>query len=155
MSDLVGDVEAFHAKFGLTYDGAPRVLFGELGEFRRKFLGEELSEYEKAMYQGQYAVAMAEALPDDHPAGDTAAHLEHMLDALVDLVYVAIGTAQMQGLDFREAWRRVHEANMAKVRAERASDSARGTTFDVVKPPGWRAPSHRDLVERHAHRRES
>lgn len=150
--DLVEDVAEFHEKFGLLYGGPPRVLLGEIAEFRKKFLEEELDEYRKATYQGQYAVALSEMM-SGHPAGNVAAFLEHQLDALVDLVYVAIGTAQLQGFNFREAWRRVHEANMQKVRAERASDSKRGTAFDVVKPAGWLAPCHRDLVEHHAHRR--
>lgn len=50
------------------------------------------------------------------------------------------------GFNFREAWRRVHEANMGKVRARRAQDSTRGSVFDVVKPPGWVAPDLSDLV---------
>ena len=36
-------------------------------------------------------------------------------DALVDIVYVAIGTAVMMGLPWNELWRDVQRANMAKV----------------------------------------
>ena len=70
-----------------------------------------------------------------------------ILDALVDLAYIAVGTARMCDWDFAEAWRRVHTANMQKIRAERAVDSKRGTTFDVVKPTGWQAADLTDLVE--------
>ncbi len=73
-------------------------------------------------------------------------HMEKALDGLVDLVYVALGTAWLMGLDFPEAWRRVHAANMQKVRAQRKEESARGTTFDVVKPAGWQPPNLSDLV---------
>ena len=38
---------------------------------------------------------------------------------------------------FQRAFTAVHDANMLKVRVEKASDSKRGTMFDVVKPPGW------------------
>ncbi len=144
--DLVADVEAFAAKFGLVYDGKPRVLPEELANFRQKFLKEELREYTKAMYQASYDLQFRPDLVSDR--------LEEMLDALADLVYVAIGTALMHGFDFREAWRRVQAANMAKVRAERLDQTKRGTLFDVVKPPGWQAPSHEDLVADHAHRGE-
>lgn len=123
--NLHQDLIDFHTKFGLVYEGPPRNLPQDLFEFRKKFLQEELDEYIEA-----------EELDDR----------EKMLDSLVDLVYVAIGTAQLHGFDFNEAWRRVQAANMAKVRCERESDSARGTTYDVIKPPGWVAPDLSDLV---------
>jgi len=72
--------------------------------------------------------------------------LEGMLDALVDLTYVVLGTAYLHGFDFNEAFRRVHEANMKKVRAEAKTDSKRGTAYDVVKPEGWTPPDLGDLV---------
>lgn len=142
--DPVADVEAFHKKYGLEYVGRPRVLENELAEFRRKFLKEEYKEYSEHMYQAIYYLALRQSdkLPE---------HLEGMLDALVDLVYVALGNAYMHGFNFREAWRRVHDANMKKERATRLADTRRGSLYDVVKPAGWRAPSHFDLVVNHAH----
>jgi predicted HAD superfamily Cof-like phosphohydrolase len=150
--DPIVDIEEFHKKFGHTYEGKPRALTGELADFRTKFMYEELDEYNVAM------ASLRGLLADPREAKDEAAItelLEHMLDALCDLVYVAIGTSYLHGFNFREAWRRVQHANMQKVRAERAEDSKRGTAFDVVKPPGWTAPSHTDLVEDHAHRKYS
>jgi len=132
MSRFTEDLEAFHIKYGLEYTGMPRMLPGELLEFRVKFLQEELREYIDHISQENQTEALVQSL-----------------DALVDLVYVAIGTAYLHGFSpviFDEAWRRVQEANMSKVRAERASDSKRGSTFDVVKPSGWTPPDHTDLV---------
>ncbi len=40
-----------------------------------------------------------------------------------------------------EMWADVQRANMSKVRAERPSDSKRGSTWDVIKPVGWVAPN--------------
>lgn len=145
--DPVGDVRRFHEKFELTYNGKPRALIGELGRFRRQFLQEEYEEY--CVHANEVERQCISAASDD---ANYAWHLEHMLDALADLVYVAIGTAYLHGFDFEEAWRRVQIANMAKVRATDASDSKRGSTFDVIKPPGWQAPSHIDLVEDHDQR---
>lgn len=142
--DPLSDVESFHRNFGLEYNGRPRVLPNELAEFRRKFIKEEYEEYSGHMYRASYWLNLNQ--PDRLPE-----HLEGMLDALVDLVYVALGNSVQHGFNFREAWRRVHEANMKKVRAQSAADSKRGTTYDVVKPPGWQAPSHADLVTNHAH----
>jgi predicted HAD superfamily Cof-like phosphohydrolase len=141
--DLMGDVADFHNKFGLGYDGPSRDLPIDHAQFRVGFMAEELFEF-VGLPEGLSA-AMTQTLKSRVKPGD----LEKKLDALVDLVYVAIGTAYLYGFDFREAWRRVHAANMAKVRCERDSDSARsdGAKFDVVKPPGWQKPVLSDLVE--------
>lgn len=120
------DIKEFHLKFGLTYAGPPKALDKQAATFRMDFMDEELCEYVKATSEGD---------------------LEGQLDALVDLVYVALGTAYMQGFDFEEAWRRVHAANMQKVRANKLSDSKRGSLYDVVKPEGWTPPDLSDLVK--------
>jgi predicted HAD superfamily Cof-like phosphohydrolase len=64
------------------------------------------------------------------------------------IIGICIETSHNSGWDFEEGWRRVHAANMAKVRAERPGDSKRGSTFDVVKPEGWTAPDLSDLVRK-------
>ena len=153
--DMVKDIREFHEKFGLEYNGKPRTLPPELAEFRRRFLEEELSEFKSDSYRAEYFAAMLNSgAPTDQIIdflNRITTGLEGSLDALVDLVYVALGTAYLQGFDFAEAWRRVHEANMKKVRVERKEDSKRGSTFDVVKPEGWEPPSHTDLVRDHIH----
>lgn len=149
--DLMGDMAAFHEKFKLTYDGPPRDLSQELLQFRTKFMVEELIEYafpgvaapfNEAAHEEvmRFFNAVSPLVPDD-----TAA-LAKRFDALIDLGYVALGTAYLHGFPFNEGWRRVQAANMLKVRAERADQSMRGSTFDVVKPPGWKAPVLDDLV---------
>jgi predicted HAD superfamily Cof-like phosphohydrolase len=148
--DLMLDIEAFHQKFGLEYTGKPRILEPELFSFRRKFIQEEVDEYEREQ------TGLIEALTSDDGQPDhrrIALGLHEQLDALVDMVYVALGTAYLQfGVSvFHEAWRRVQEANMKKVRAEKADESKRGSAFDVVKPEGWTPPDHHDLVRDHAH----
>ena len=140
------DIEEFHAKFGLRYEGRPRALPQELADFRQAFLGEELREY---LDHASAAATELVASEFDQDHANYAYNLEQMLDALVDLTYVALGTSQLHGFNFREAWRRVHAKNMMKVRAERADQSKRGSTFDVVKPAGWTPASLIDLVEDH------
>lgn len=144
--DPVRDIEEFHKKFDLAYDGKPRCLPDDLSTFRQTFLREELSEYHFNAYQPSDLI-------DEEGQSVISSALEHQLDALVDLVYVALGTSYLHGFDFREAWRRVHAANMRKVRASGADDpnSMRHHAADVVKPPGWTPPSHLDLVKDHAH----
>jgi predicted HAD superfamily Cof-like phosphohydrolase len=148
--DFIGDIEAFHQKFGLEYVGKPRILPSDLFDFRSRFIDEELQEWREE----QAGLVVALTSDDGHPDHRRVAlGLHQQLDALVDLTYVVLGAAYLQfgPTIFREAWRRVQAANMAKVRAERAEDSKRGSAFDVVKPAGWEPPDHHDLVKDHSH----
>jgi predicted HAD superfamily Cof-like phosphohydrolase len=113
------DVAAFHERFGLTYDGPPQILSPEVVQFRVEFLEEELLEFKVS------------AISDDLPG---------MADALVDLVYIAMGTAYQMGLPWQQLWNEVQRANMSKVRATSADQSKRKSSLDVVKPEGWQGP---------------
>jgi dCMP deaminase len=121
---LYDDVLKFHEKFGLPRpgDGGPTALLDEdVRNFRIGFMKEELVEFEDACLTGDLADAF---------------------DAMIDLVYVALGTAAMMRVPFDDGWAEVQRANMAKERAHSASDprSTRGHSLDVVKPEGWRPP---------------
>jgi predicted HAD superfamily Cof-like phosphohydrolase len=120
--NLIQDIEEFHAKFGLQYSGPPRTLETQLELFRMKFFEEEYNE-------------LVGAETD-----------EDKLDACVDLVYIILGYCHLRGWNFAEAWRRIQAANMQKVRARSNDMSKRGSSYDVVKPKGWVAPSLKDLV---------
>ena len=61
-------------------------------------------------------------------------------DAIVDLVYVALGCAHAMGLPFDELFAVVHKANLAKAPANEYIRSLRGSQYDVVKPPTWVGP---------------
>jgi len=148
------DIADFHTKFLQDYNGKPRHLSPELSAFRTGFMGEELEEYENAVANAQRELSF-----NAFDAAEFLHHLELQADSLVDLTYVTMGTAYIQGFDFPEMWRRVHTANMAKVVAMRegvmavnVTESGRDKRFDIVKPEGWMPPSHKDLLEDHAHR---
>jgi predicted HAD superfamily Cof-like phosphohydrolase len=147
------DVGEFHYKFGLPSvsherDGAtPREVPAEMLEFRLKFLLEELLEfldgagYKLGVNDVGYVIAKTDGVERDHA---------QMFDALLDLVYVAMGTAHFFGYPWQVGWAAVQRANMNKVRAkEDASDSKRGSSFDVVKPEGWTAPDIAAILKRH------
>ncbi len=122
--DLLGDIAEFHNKFEIPRPATPQLLpIDDMG-FRISFLFEEMQE-------------LVDAFEQDN--------LEEQFDALIDLTYVALGTAWMMGLPFAEGWARVHEANMKKVKVKSASDSKRGSKHDVKKPEGWKAPDLSDL----------
>lgn len=130
MFDEFKDVRAFHQKFGLlTHEGLQPVHLTQrkLGE-RIEFMQEELDEFKTAV-ETQDLVGLA--------------------DALIDLVYVAKGTAVMLNLPWNVLWAEVHRANMDKVRGS----TKRGHAVDVTKPAGWRAPVHDDILAGHQYSR--
>ena len=68
------------------------------------------------------------------------------LDALVDIVVVAIGTAIQMNWDFERAWKKVHIANMKKFAAKCELANNRNMDYDLIKPPSWVAPDLEDCV---------
>ena len=140
-TDFVGDIAAFHRHFGIAHDGPARSLPDDLRKFRIRFLAEELCEYAGVTDTTKRLIQSALDMEQLPPP------LEDQFDALIDLVYVALGTAHMHGFPFAGGWARVHRANMTKVRAVRPSDSKRDSTYDVVKPEGWTPPRLNGLLE--------
>lgn len=123
MSSNFDDVGAFHARFGLPVSCGlfkPGFPTDEgILKFRIGFMAEELDEFVRAWSEDDLAGAA---------------------DALVDLAYVVFGTAHFMGLPWQRLWDEVHRANMQKERAISATQSKRGSVFDVVKPAGWQPP---------------
>ena len=123
---LIKDIDAFHKKFKFEKNNKVGIPDNnELVNFRTAFLLEELAEYTQAITKKDAAGA---------------------LDALVDIVYIALGTAWLFNLPFEQAWQEVQKANMSKIRTKSKSKK-RGTSFDVVKPKGWRPPDIEQVIE--------
>lgn len=134
--DVFGDVGAFHAKFNLPACPAqrPGIADARVMKYRENFLREEIDEYREAWVQGD--------------------SYEDAVDALVDLVYVALGTLHFMGAPFDEHWREVQRANMDKVKGDmgkaRTADlPGIGEAFEVSKPAGWRGPDHERVLREH------
>lgn len=116
MSTLIEDIEDLTTKYG--FDAESPTL--KKLKFRLDLLDEELSEL-------KYAV--------------NAAETEEIVDSLIDLTVVALGTLAAFKVDIQEAWNEVHRANMAKERGIKPGREHSGG-FDLVKPPGWKSPCH-------------
>lgn len=117
--NMLDDVRQFHQKFNM-----PKRVWGEVFKkdvvlFRLSFLLEELQELSSALNNDDF---------------------EQATDALVDLVYVALGTADILSLPFPAAWEEVHKANMQKVAVASSKESKRGSQLDIGKPAGWEPP---------------
>lgn len=146
------DIVEFNKKFGIYWSGKPRPLPPAMSQFRHQFLIEEANEWLNANHRLNECEDNIQELqlPFDQAITDKAEvthQLSQSLDAIIDLIYVALGAAQLQGFTdemIEEAWRRVHEANMKKVIGETPR-----AKVDIAKPPGWEPPNHDDLVEDH------
>ena len=123
----VKDIYDMHEKFGVQRWVTEQIQFGnkeklqEFLKFSLRFLQEELGEME---------VACDEKNP------------EEVVDALIDLCVVAIGTLDAFGIDANEAWNEVHSANMAKEPGVKESRPNPLGLPDLIKPEGWTGPDH-------------
>jgi predicted HAD superfamily Cof-like phosphohydrolase len=118
----------FHEKYGINTPLKPDFMPDDVAAFRVAFLEEELAEFKLAIAENDLA---------------------EQIDALVDLVVVAMGTAHILGFKWDSHWNEVYEANMRKVRAEGKDDerSKRKHFLDIVKPSGWEGPNHRKYID--------
>lgn len=144
------DVGRFHAKFGLPettfHDCYPRHPEPEMMLFRMKFMLEEFLEFLLGIGAVLKFNPLTQAIEIEYPYKEAVAKHDQMFDALIDLVYVAYGTAHILGYPWQRGWEQVQAANMSKERATEETASERGGTFDVIKPPGWVAPDIAGLL---------
>ena len=94
----------------------------EFLKFRIEFLQEELDETREA-----------------HVVKDP----EEIVDGLIDLCVVAIGTLDAYGVDPYKAWDEVLKANMQKSVGKKSTRPNPLGVPDLVKPEDWEAPSHK------------
>lgn len=121
MSDFwPNDILAMHEKFGFhdAVEKMDKATLRALLEFRIRFLQEELDEMK------------------------SAESAEDVVDALIDLCVVALGTLDLYQVDAFEAWDEVDHANMQKEVGIKESRPNPLGLPDLVKPQGWVAPSH-------------
>lgn len=132
----IDDIRDMHTKFGVrevveTFDREKLLTFLK---FRLDFLQEELNEAMTALNQMQNSAA---------PSVDAA---EDVVDAMIDLAVVAIGTLDAFNVNSQEAWNRVHGANMQKEPGVKASRPNPLGLPDLIKPEGWKSPQHKDNI---------
>lgn len=124
---IYGDVKKMHRRFGISgcseQNSKPRMLSLEEQEFRIKCLQEEVQEFVEA-----------ENLPEQ-------------IDALVDLVVFALGTAERMGVVWEWHWNEVLIANMRKELCKTNSESKRDFHLDLKKPDDWTEPNHTKILE--------
>lgn len=121
-TDWARDIDDMHARFNVHewVEDNPELLQKFL-KFRMAFLDEELNETKLAV-------------ENNDP--------EEIVDGLIDLCVVAIGTLNAFGVDAHKAWDEVHRANMNKEKGVKESRPNPLGLPDMIKPEGWVGPSH-------------
>jgi predicted HAD superfamily Cof-like phosphohydrolase len=123
--DWVSDIAYLHKKFGVhkRINELDRAELYQYLQFRLNFLKEEMAE-------------LNDAFKDKNA--------EEVVDALIDICVVAIGTLDALEVNPYKAWDRVHESNMKKEPGVKASRPNPLGFPDLIKPEGWAGPSHED-----------
>ena len=138
------DIYAMHTKFRVREVVAKmnREKMLKFLEFRLNFLQEELDEAKAALTALQDL--QTSDLQGEARTKKVVDAADDIVDAMIDLCVVAIGTLDAFQVDAHEAWNRVYAANMAKrpgIKKERPNPLG---LPDLVKPEGWIAPSHKN-----------
>ena len=123
MTDWVRDIAGMHKYYGVNEKVVEfdKEKLKQFLNFRMSFLDEELTETKNAVN------------------GNDA---EEIVDGLIDLCVVAIGTLDAMGVDSHKAWAQVLRANLSKkVGIKPGRPNPLGLP-DLIKPAGWKAPSH-------------
>ena len=94
-------------------------------EFRAKFIQEELNELITAIENNE---------------------ADEVVDALIDIIVIALGTLDAFDINIKKAWKRVHHANMQKKIGVKDTRPNPLGLPDLVKPEDWQAPQHFDNV---------
>tara|TARA_A100001011_G_C14205467_1_gene797590 strand:- start:158 stop:568 length:411 start_codon:yes stop_codon:yes gene_type:complete len=125
-NDWVKDIAEMHKKYGVNdwvRDPKNKEQLRQFLVFRLDFLEEEFDETQKAFFDG---------------------NKEEIVDGLIDLCVIAIGTLNAFDIDAHEAWNRVFKANMDKeVGIKPGRPNPLGLP-DLIKPKGWKGPEHND-----------
>lgn len=121
----VKDIKEMHTKYGVNdwmenHKEDKDLLFKFL-TFRYQFLQEEMNEILAAIFTGDS---------------------EEVVDGLIDLCVVALGTLDAYGVDAEKAWNEVLRANMEKEPGVKPGRPNPLGLPDLCKPSGWEAPSH-------------
>ena len=122
-ADWVNDINRMQNKYGVRewVNHATPFQLKKYLEFRLKFIKEEYDETREAI------------IMEDS---------EEIVDGLIDICVVAIGTLDAMGVNAHTAWDNVFEANMTKEVGVKESRPNPLGIPDLIKPEGWTAPSH-------------
>lgn len=117
MRKEIADIKAFQRAFECNVLPAPTMPAKEIQDLRVNLLQEELDELKQANADGDIVEA---------------------LDAIVDIMYVLLGTACEYGIAdlIAQAWDLVHASNMSKL--DENGRPIRRADGKIIKPPTYK-----------------
>ena len=115
MNNEFEKVKEFHIAFESPVSETPVMLTPDRVKARAEFMREELGEFEDA------------------------ANIYEQADAMIDLIYFALGTLVEMGVKPDELFDIVHKANMTKLWSDGKVHRREGDG-KVIKPPDWEDP---------------
>ena len=125
-SEWLSDINDMHYKFGATewVDNMHRSknykLLKDFLAFRLDFLEEEFEETQAAFLEN---------------------NSKEVVDGLIDLIVIAIGTLDLFKCDADVVWDKIHHSNMAKKSGVNKSRKNPFGLPDMIKPKDWEGPS--------------
>ena len=111
-------------------------------EFQTKVLGNRPYFDNPDLKEYKFMVDTLEEEIQEFKDGYANNSFNEMADALIDLIYFALGHSYRMGINFNDNFLLVHKANMQKIKA----NTDRGET-DAEKPEGWQEPEFKPLVK--------
>ena len=124
---MIQDIMNMHRKFdveswvGQREEEGDTEMLKALLHFRTEMLHEEFNE-------------TCAAIDNNDP--------EEIVDGLIDVMVIAMGTLAIFDVNIRDAWEQVMIANMQKEVGVKPSRPNPLKLPDVIKPEGWMGPSH-------------
>jgi len=125
-SEWASDINDMHYKFGATewvdamHDSKNYKLLKDFLAFRLDFLEEEFEETQAAFLEN---------------------NSKEVVDGLIDLIVIAIGTLDLFKCDADVVWDKIHHSNMAKKSGVNKSRKNPFGLPDMIKPKDWEGPS--------------
>lgn len=112
-------------------------LINDVYNFQTKILGLDFPDKPMLIKDDRKTQAI-EKLDEELQEFVDATSISEQADALIDLMYFALGELHQAGIDTQRVWDSVHAANMNKI----IGMTKRGHVNDARKPDDWTAPDH-------------
>lgn len=120
---LIADIDYMYKNYGFDISGLEKDQLYKFTRWRADFIQEELEELE-------------DAIVNKDP--------EEIVDALIDIIVVSLGTLNLLQVDTQKAWDEVLRANLNKIVGEKHSRPNLFGFPDLIKLSDWTPPNHSD-----------
>jgi predicted HAD superfamily Cof-like phosphohydrolase len=117
-----------------------QTMFNKVQEFQTAVLGKQFPEKPVMLASEKMDDLRGRIIEelDEMAVSECHGNLPEVADALIDMIYFALGGLHQMGIDADRVFDDVHAANMRKV----AGKTKRNQEDDAAKPEDWAPPTH-------------